>query len=90
MSYADNISVSGGNTSITDDNRVTDIHKTAGAVWTFTTASPAQAANPYPFDGQDISTSTGLRWDAGSGAGSHDIYFGTTNPPPFLRNQTGS
>jgi len=65
--------------------------KTAGPMWTFTTASPAQATNPYPFDGQmGASPSTGLRWDAGSGAVSHDIYFGTTNPPPFLRNQTGA
>jgi len=65
--------------------------KTAGPVWTFTTASPAEATNPYPFDGQmNASANTGLRWDAGSGAVSHDIYFGTTNPPPFLRNQTGA
>ncbi|MBN2270362.1 MAG: hypothetical protein JXN61_07105 [Sedimentisphaerales bacterium] len=65
--------------------------RTAGPLWTFTTASPAQATNPYPFDGQmDVMTNTGLRWDAGSGAVSHDIHFGTTDPPPFLRNQTGA
>jgi len=65
--------------------------KTAGPLWTFTTASPAQAANPYPFDGQmNVMTNTGMRWDAGSGAVSHDIYFGTTEPPPFLRNQTAA
>jgi regulation of enolase protein 1 (concanavalin A-like superfamily) len=29
-----------------------------------------------------------LRWRAGSGADSHDVYFGTSNPPPFLVNQT--
>ena len=65
--------------------------KSAGPLWTFTTASPAQATNPYPFDDQmNAMVNPGLRWDAGSGAVSHDIYFGTTNPPPFLRNQTGS
>jgi hypothetical protein len=65
--------------------------QTAGPLWTFTTASPAQATNPYPFDDQmNAGTNTGLKWDAGSGAVSHDIYFGTTNPPPFLRNQTAA
>ena len=64
--------------------------KTAGPLWIFTTASPAQATNPYPFDGQIVGANTGLRWDAGSGAVSHDIYFGTTDPPPFLRNQTAA
>ena len=65
--------------------------ETAGPLWTFTTASPAQATNPYPFDDQmNAGTNTGLKWDAGSGAVSHDIYFGTTNPPPFLRNQTSA
>jgi hypothetical protein len=65
--------------------------KTASPLWTFTTASPAQATNPYPFDGQmNVSFNTGLRWDAGSEAVSHDIYFGTTDPPPFLRNQSGA
>ncbi len=65
--------------------------RTAGPLWTFITASPAQATNPYPFDGQmNVSPNTGLRWDAGSGAVSHDIYFGTTDPPPFLRNQAAA
>jgi hypothetical protein len=64
---------------------------TVGPLWIFTTASPAQATNPYPFDDQmGAGTGTGLRWDAGSGAVSHDIYFGTANPPPFLRSQTGT
>ncbi|MHC4642282.1 MAG: hypothetical protein ACYS32_11610, partial [Planctomycetota bacterium] len=28
-----------------------------------------------------------LSWTAGVGATSHDVYFGTSNPPPFLLNQ---
>jgi hypothetical protein len=29
-----------------------------------------------------------LSWTVGSNGESHDIYFGTTNPPPFVGNQT--
>ena len=31
-----------------------------------------------------------LKWTAGAGAVSHDVYFGTTNPPPFKVNQTST
>lgn len=48
-----------------------------------------KAWSPDPLDGgfiedleQDIS------WMPGYGAQSHDVYFGTTNPPPFIQNQT--
>lgn len=29
-----------------------------------------------------------LFWEKGAAATSHNVYFGTTNPPPFIRNQT--
>ncbi|MHC4445995.1 MAG: hypothetical protein ACYTA5_25655, partial [Planctomycetota bacterium] len=31
-----------------------------------------------------------LSWTPGRGATSHDVYFGTSNPPPFIRNQTAA
>jgi hypothetical protein len=63
---------------------------TIGPVWSFTTrARPGQADNPSPHDGATgVPLNIQLEWTAGSDAESHDIYFGTTNPPPFRRNQT--
>ncbi|MHC4642313.1 MAG: hypothetical protein ACYS32_11765 [Planctomycetota bacterium] len=29
-----------------------------------------------------------MNWTAGFNATSHDVYFGTSNPPPFIGNQT--
>ena len=49
---------------------------------------PEQASNPNPTDNAlGIATTANLSWTAGAGATSHDVYFGTTNPPPFIRNQ---
>jgi hypothetical protein len=55
---------------------------------------PDQASNPNPSDGaSSVSVSAILSWTAGSGADSHDVYFGT-NPNPgageFQGNQTGN
>lgn len=66
---------------------------TAGSIWHFTTAPPppppGQASNPNPADGATgVSRSADLIWTPGTFASSHDVYFGTTNPPPFLGNQT--
>jgi PelA/Pel-15E family pectate lyase len=47
------------------------------------------AALPRPADEeQDVSlVRTQLRWTPGRNAVSHNVYFGTSNPPPFRRNQ---
>jgi hypothetical protein len=66
---------------------------TTGVTWSFTvfTTPPGQATSPSPTIGATaVSTTTDLGWAAGSGASSHDVYFGTTNPPPFVRNQAGT
>jgi alkaline phosphatase len=65
---------------------------TPGAVWSFTTAPvPGQASNPNPTDGAtDIAAGVDLSWTAGSDATSHDVYFGTSDPPAFVQNQTGT
>ena len=63
---------------------------TTGTVWSFTTmAAPAQAENTFPEDeAVDIMLhNNNLNWTAGNGAASHDVYFGTSNPPVFLLNQ---
>ncbi|MHC4488743.1 MAG: right-handed parallel beta-helix repeat-containing protein [Planctomycetota bacterium] len=52
---------------------------------------PTNATNPRPPDGSIyVSTTTDLRWTAGIFAESHDVYFGTNNPPPFVCNQTST
>ena len=50
---------------------------------------PEQASNPNPSnEATGVASTTSLSWTAGSGAMSHDVYIGTTNPPPFVCNQT--
>lgn len=47
------------------------------------------AQHPNPSDGkQHVKINDDLNWMAGRGATSHDVYFGTSNPPPFIKNQT--
>ncbi|MHC4620917.1 MAG: hypothetical protein ACYTEQ_24485 [Planctomycetota bacterium] len=43
---------------------------------------PGQASNPSPADSAtDVSVDADLNWSAGSGATSHDVYFGTDSTP---------
>ncbi|MHC4739543.1 MAG: DNRLRE domain-containing protein, partial [Planctomycetota bacterium] len=66
---------------------------TTGTVWTFTTivAAPAQATNPNPTNSAtDISIYADLSWASGSGATSHDVYFGTSSPGTSQGNQTAT
>jgi hypothetical protein len=50
-----------------------------------------QASNPNPANGSiDVDIDADLSWTAGSNAVSHDIYFGTANPPQFIGNQTAT
>ncbi|HEY3296605.1 MAG TPA: T9SS type A sorting domain-containing protein [bacterium] len=70
-------------------NERNSIGVTAGPVWQFITLSiPGQASLPVPqTDAPDVAITTGVSWTAGSAAGSHDVYFGTTTPPAFIGNQ---
>jgi hypothetical protein len=45
-------------------------------------------APAYGARGVDINAD--LRWTASAGAASYDVYFGTSSPPPFIRNQTAT
>jgi hypothetical protein len=50
---------------------------------------PGQASIPHPANyATAVSINRDLSWTAGTDAESHDVYFGTSNPPPFIRNQT--
>ena len=67
-----------------------------GPTWHFTTGTsetnmPGPASNPNPTTGATgVSIGPTLTWTAGSDAASHDVYFGTTNPPGFVKNQTST
>jgi hypothetical protein len=65
---------------------------TTGLVWTFTTIPvPGPAANPSPANGAtDVSITADLAWTAGANATSHNVFFGTTNPPPSQGSQAAS
>jgi hypothetical protein len=50
---------------------------------------PGPASNPNPTDGAlGVSRTADLSWTAGRSATSHDVYFGTINPPSFIGNQS--
>ncbi len=52
---------------------------------------PGAASSPNPGDGAaGVNVAANLTWTAGSGATSHDVYFGTTASPGFQGNQTGT
>lgn len=52
---------------------------------------PGVASSPNPADGAvNTDLSLSLNWTAGSGATSHDVYFGTSANPPFVGNQGGT
>ena len=64
---------------------------TAKSATTQSGGPPGQATNPNPSNGQtNVSKTVILTWTAGAGATSHDVYFGTSNPPPFVQNQAGT
>jgi PKD repeat protein len=54
-------------------------------------APPGQAGSPSPANGAiDVSVKANLGWSAGSQADTHNVYFGTTNPPSDSENQSGT
>lgn len=69
---------------------------TKGDTWNFTTYPyplPGKATNPVPDNGDTGVSRAGVNliWTAGSGiVDSHDVYFGTANPPPFKINQSST
>ncbi len=67
--------------------------ESAGPIWTFTTratnSAPNEPTSPIPADGGLVSPLlTELRWtatDSDSDPLTFAVYFGTTNPPPLVR-----
>lgn len=49
---------------------------------------PGPASNPEPVNGATyVDINADLSWTAGTDAASHDVYFGTSVPLPFICNQ---
>ncbi|MBN2270675.1 MAG: SUMF1/EgtB/PvdO family nonheme iron enzyme [Sedimentisphaerales bacterium] len=60
---------------------------TTGSIWSFTLSGPA--SEPDPPDGAvGIQANPVLSWQPGLCATSHNIFFGSSDPPPFQTNQT--
>jgi hypothetical protein len=52
---------------------------------------PGPASGPNPAnDATDVDMNADLGWTAGPYATSHDVYFGMSNPPQFVRNQSAT
>jgi predicted phosphodiesterase len=69
------------------DEKIDSNVVSTGDVWTFTTGSNV-AANPNPANGAvNVSVTGTLSWTAGVSAASHNVYFGTANPPASIGNQ---
>lgn len=53
------------------------------------TSTPLAVSNQNPADGEkNVNTNATLTWKAGLNTASYDVYYGTTNPPAFIANQT--
>ena len=65
------------------------IEKLEGALSALGYDPAGQAGNPNPANGAiNVDTNADLSWTADPKAVSHDVYFGTMSPPPFISNQT--
>lgn len=52
---------------------------------------PGKATDPQPADEEaQVSLSTILQWEEGELSDSSRVYFGTTNPPPYILTTTGT
>ena len=73
-------------------DEVTATDTVRGILWSFKTAyeklPPESAFNLLPNNEQiEVQLNAQLLWEAGYRTENHDVYFGTTNPPPFKTNQ---
>jgi hypothetical protein len=73
-----------GGSTITYNVIIVNPAQAGGSLQAPALSSPANAASAIPVSG------TSLNWSASSGATSYDVYFGSTNPPPFLANTTST
>ena len=65
---------------------------TTGSIWSFTTGPlPGPASEPDPSDGAlGIEENPVLSWQPGLCATSHNVFFGSSDPPPFVIEQNNA
>ncbi len=66
---------------------------TSSFTWSFTTLVPAPAAPVLvlpAFGASGALVAPTLVWNPSTFAGSYDVYFGTSSPPPLVTNTTGT
>ena len=84
-----------GPTNVTERIVYLDEFKVGGANSSYDDVAPRsnpdEASSPSPVDGAtNVNINADISWTAGSNTTSHDVYFGTSNPPPFVQNQSGT
>lgn len=74
-----------------DLNRDGVVNFTDYAIFAHIRGLPCPASDPNPADGgRGVSITADLNWTASDYATSHDVYFGTSSPPPFIGNQSST
>jgi glycoprotein endo-alpha-1,2-mannosidase len=81
------ITAFGGVGTVSVDYDVTNPGKTT--VMAAINLAKAKAPSPANY-AENVSPDANLSWTAGDGALSHNVYFGTANPPASIGNQTGT
>jgi hypothetical protein len=81
------ITAFGGVGTVSVDYNITNSGKTT----VMAAINLAKAKNPSPANySVNVAPDAILSWTAGDGALSHNVYFGTTNPPASIGNQAGT
>ena len=79
------ITAYGGTGTVSVDYNITNPGKTT----VMASVNLAEARSPAPANNAvDVAPDANLSWTAGSGAVSHNVYFGTASPGTFQGNQT--
>ena len=92
---------SGGNYTLTPsrvsytftpvNQTVSNLNGNQTASFTAALGPPGAPAGGSPTNGATLVVLTPVvSWSAGIGSTSHNVYFGTTSPPPFAANTTGT
>ncbi|MGK9476082.1 LamG-like jellyroll fold domain-containing protein [Melioribacter sp. OK-6-Me] len=74
-----------------NDSLISDYSDTLVITTLSNTSPPLKAENPIPTNNESfVSLTTKLEWETGLNTDYHEVYFGTQNPPPFVKTVTES
>ncbi len=70
-----------------NDSLISDYSDTLVITTLSITSPPLKAKNPIPTINESfVSFTTKLEWEPGLNSDYHEVYFGTQNPPPFVKS----